>query len=213
MKLLILGASQGTGALAAHVALDRGHIVTAFARSPHKLALEHPNLHKVAGDFHDAASVAATVAGQDAVLVTASATKLSAFKDEPQYFSKGVAHTIAAMKAHGVKRLVVLSALGTGDSRTLMPWPVRKLVLDWLLKVPFADHAVQERMVMESGLEWVIARPSRLTDGPARGKYVATAELRAVPTAVARADVADFFLVKAAKKTEAWLGQAVQLGG
>ncbi len=172
MKLLVLGASQGTGALAVERALAHGHEVTAFARSPQKLTLEHPKLHKLAGDFHNDASVTAAIAGHDAVIITASATKLAAFKDEPQYFSKGTAFAIAGMKRHGVKRLVVLSANGTGDSRQLLPWIARKLMLDWLLKIPYADHEVQERQVRESGLDWVIARPGRLTDGPALGKYV-----------------------------------------
>lgn len=211
MNILVLGASQGTGALAVQAALSRGHSVTAFARSPQKLQIEHPQLRKLVGDFHDAASVAAAVPGHDAVVITASATRLSAFKTEPHYFSKGTAHAITAMQANGVKRLVVLSALGTGNSLNLLPWIMRKVAVGWLLKVPFADHEVQEQQVMASGLEWVIARPSGLTNGPARGKYVAAAELRKVPSMVARADVADF-LVKATE-SDAWLRQAVQLGG
>jgi putative NADH-flavin reductase len=33
MNILVLGASQGTGALAVQAALSRGHSVTAFARA------------------------------------------------------------------------------------------------------------------------------------------------------------------------------------
>src|ERR1700722_2290219 len=127
MHILIIGASQGTGALAVRAALDKGHRVTAFARSPQKLALEHPQLRKVAGDFHEAASVEAAVEGHDAVIVTASATRLSAFKENPRYFSQGTGYAINAMKKAGVKRLVVLSALGTGPSRALIHPVVRWL--------------------------------------------------------------------------------------
>jgi uncharacterized protein YbjT (DUF2867 family) len=42
MRILVIGASQGTGALAARAALARGHDVTAFARSPEKLGDQHP---------------------------------------------------------------------------------------------------------------------------------------------------------------------------
>ena len=211
MNILVLGASQGTGALAVQSALSRGHSVTAFARSPQKLQIEHPQLRKLVGDFHDAASVAAAVPGHDAVVITASATQLSAFKTEPHYFSKGTAHAIAAMQANGVKRLAVLSALGTGNSLNLLPWILRKLAVGWMLKVPFADHELQEQLVMASGLQWVVARPSGLTNGPARGKYLATAELRKVPAMISRADVADFLVN--ATESDAWLRQAVQLGG
>src|ERR1700735_3423340 len=113
MNVLVIGASQGTGGLAVRAALDKGHHVTAFARSPQKLALEHAQLQKMAGDFHQASSVDAAVPGHDAVIVTASATRLGAFKENPHYFSQGTGYVIDAMTKSGVKRLARLSALGT----------------------------------------------------------------------------------------------------
>lgn len=210
-NLLVVGASKGTGALAVKAALARGHAVTAFARSPEKLALEDAKLTRVKGDFFDARSVAAAVEGHDAVIVTASVSALSEFKTNPTYFSQGTRHVIDGMKQHGVKRLVILSALGTGESRALLPWLMQKLVVDGVLRRAFADHARQEQLVRESGLEFVIARPGRLTDGPAKLQYVKTAELKKVPSAISRADVADF-LVDACTSS-ALLNQAVQLGG
>jgi uncharacterized protein YbjT (DUF2867 family) len=211
MRILIIGASQGTGALAAAAALDKGHSVTAFSRSPQKLALEHARLEKVPGDFHQAASVEAVMAGHDGVIVTASATGLRAFKENPRYFSQGTGYAIDAMKRSGVKRLVVLSALGTGDSASLMNPVLRAVVLGFLLKGPFEDHLRQEEQVRASGLEWVIARPGRLTDGPARRSYVKTTAIEPVPSTISRADVADF-LVQACE-VPTWVGHAVQLGG
>jgi uncharacterized protein YbjT (DUF2867 family) len=211
MNILVLGASQGTGALAVRAALGKGHKVTAFARSPQKLGLEHPQLRSVSGNFHEAASVEVAVAGHDAVIITASATTLRAFKDNPRYFSQGTGYTIEAMKKAAVKRLVVLSALGVGESRPLLNPIVRALAVDWLLKAPFLDHDVQEKQVRASGLEWVIARPSRLTNGPARGRYVKTTKVESVPGSISRADVADFLVE--ASEVPTWVGQAVQLGG
>ncbi len=210
-NILVVGASQGTGALAVKAALQRGHRVTAFARSPQKLTLEHPQLRKVSGDFHRAESVEAVVPGHDAVIVTASATRLRAFKENPRYFSQGTGYVVDAMKRAGVKRLVVLSALGVGDSRPLLPAIARAIAIGWLLKVPFEDHERQEEMVRTSGLEWVIARPGRLTNGPARGRYVKKTAIERVPSSISRADVADF-LVQACERDE-WVGRAVQLGG
>ena len=211
MRILVVGASQGTGARAVQVALDRGHEVTAFARSPQRLAIEHPKLTKRVGDFHDQASVAAAVPGHDAVIITASATKLSAFKSEPQYFSKGTGFVIEAMRRAGIQRLVIMSANGTGESRKTLPWLLQKIAVDWLLKASFADHAVQEQQARDSGLEWVVGRPGRLSNRPGRGNYQAKGQLEPVPGSIARADVADF-LVNAAE-TDQWLRQAVQLGG
>jgi uncharacterized protein YbjT (DUF2867 family) len=211
VNLLVIGASQGTGALVVKTALDKGHRVTAFARSPGKLALEHPRLQKTQGDFHRAASVDAAVPGHDAVVVTASATSLRAFKENPRYFSEGTGYVIGAMKKAGVKRIAVLSAMGVGESRSLLNPILRALVVDWLLKAAFADHERQEEQVRASGLEGVIARPGRLTNGPARRRYTKKTAIERVPASISRADVADF-LVEACE-VPTWVGHAVQLGG
>jgi uncharacterized protein YbjT (DUF2867 family) len=211
MNILILGASQGTGALAVKAALSKGHRVTAFARSPQKLALDHPQLKKLKGDFHQPASVEAAVPGHDAVIVTASATSLGAFKENPRYFSQGTGYTIDVMKKAGVKRLSVLSALGTGESRRLLNPILRALMVDLILKTAFEDHARQEDQVRASGLEWVVARPGRLTNGPAKHTYVKKTAIEPVPASISRADVADF-LVEACE-VPTWVGHAVQIGG
>jgi uncharacterized protein YbjT (DUF2867 family) len=211
MKISILGASQGTGAEAVKIALAHGHEVLAFARHPNKLELDHPKLSKLAGDFHKPASVEAAVRGQDAILITASSTSLKGFKENPNYFSQGTSYTIDAMKTHGVRRLVVLSALGTGESRPLMNFFVDKLVVSFLLKLPFQDHERQEKLVRESGLDWVIARPGKLTNGPARKRYVKTTKIEPVPMVMSRADLADFMV--SAAELDTWVKQAVQLGG
>ncbi len=211
MKILVFGASQGTGALCVKSALAKGHSVSAFSRTPAKLDLTHPALTKVAGDFHDAASVRSAVAGQDAVILCASPSSLGAIKETPDYFSRGTKHCIDAMKAHGVKRLVILSAHGVGESLPAASWLQRTLLIGGLLKGFFRDHDVQERLTRESGLDFVLARPTRLTNGKAKGRYVRTAELIRVPATISRADVADF-LVEACESTT-WVGQGVQLGG
>ena len=84
-------------------------------------------------------------------------------------------------------------------------------LIGWLLKIPFADHERQESLTRASGLDWVVARPGRLTDGPARGRYVKRTAIAPVPSSISRADVADF-LVEAAT-TDAWVHACVQLGG
>jgi putative NADH-flavin reductase len=211
MNLLVIGASQGTGALCVRQALGAGHRVTAFARSPQRLGFDHANLRKLAGDFHQEASVSAAVSGHDAVIVTASATRLKAFKENPRYFSQGTAYVVAAMKASSARRLVILSAFGVGESRQQANFLLRALMIDGILRTPFEDHERQEALVRESPLEWVIARPGRLTNGPARARYVTGTGAQRVPASISRADLAHF-LVQACQ-VPTWVRQAVQLGG
>lgn len=211
LRLLVVGASRGTGALTVSAALARGHQVTAFSRSPQNLTIEHASLTKRAGSFHDAAAVDAAVVGHDAVIITAAPSSLAGFKENPTYVSAGLALVVEAMKRHRVPRLVVVSALGTGESRVLLGWFIRTVMKDGLLKLPSQDHERKEALTRASDLEWVIARPGRLTNGPARGRYVTRAEIAPVPGSISRADVADFLVTAA--DSDAWVGKAVQIGG
>ncbi len=210
-KILVLGASQGTGALCVRTALAAGHTVTAFARTPAKLDLTHERLTKVAGDFHNEASVRAAVPGHDAVIICVSSTSLKGFKEKPDYFSSGTKFCIDAMKAAGVPRLVVLSAHGVGNSYDAASWFQRTFMIGWLIKYAFRDHAVQERLVQESGLDFVIARPTRLTNGKAAGQYARVAEPVPVPESISRADLANFLVESCHSPT--FVGKAVELGG
>jgi uncharacterized protein YbjT (DUF2867 family) len=214
MRILIIGASKGTGALAVQAALERGHEVTAFARSPEGLEIQHPKLTKVKGDFHISQDVERAVPGHDAVIVTASAGGgLASFKEDPTYFSRGTALVIQSMRASGVPRLVVLSAIGVGETKKISGWIAEKFLFGMLFKFPYTDHERQEQDARQSGLEWVIARPARLTDGPATKTYTKRATLERVPWSwtISRADVADFLVEAAVTKT--WVGKGVQLGG
>jgi len=192
-------------------ALARGHQVTAFARSPEKLGVQHANLSLLKGDFHRAESVDAAVNGHEAVLLTASVSKLSEFKKKPDYFSSGTRFAIDAMKAHGVKRLIVLSAFGTGDSRPVAGFFLEHVLIRFLLSIAYQDHERQEAMVKESHLDWVIAQPTRLTDGPAKRAYQKEVQPQKIPSAISRADVADFMVEACTNDT--WLGKTVGLGG
>jgi uncharacterized protein YbjT (DUF2867 family) len=211
MKISIIGASQGTGALAVKEALERGHAVTAFSRSPERLAFRNPQLTLRAGDFLNAGSVNGAVQGQDAVILTASPTNFKAFKENPNYFSQGTGYVLEAMQTYGVKRLVVLSAFGVGETFAVSSFLLRRVLIPIFLAPAYADHERQEQLVRKSPVDWVLARPTRLTDGPARKRYVKETSPKAVPNSISRADVAEF-LVEAAT-TDKWLRQAVQLGG
>ena len=78
--------------------------------------------------------------------------------------SRGTATVVAAMHEHGVRRLVVQSSYGVGETRDLLPLSSR-LVFALLLKPQIADHGVQEDVVRRSGLDWTLVQPVYLTDG------------------------------------------------
>jgi uncharacterized protein YbjT (DUF2867 family) len=105
MNLIVLAASGRTGLALARLALERGHTVTAIARDPRKVGLDHPNLRKVAGDVSDPASIAAAV-DTDSVVLSGLGT------DVPGVLFDGAKAVIAAEP----KRIIWLGAYGTGAS-------------------------------------------------------------------------------------------------
>jgi uncharacterized protein YbjT (DUF2867 family) len=205
MKLLVVGGSRGTGKLAVEEALARGHEVTVLARTPQTLGTR-----TIVGNALDAAAVSEAMRGQDAVLITLGASP-SAMRKPLTLYSESTRVAIEAMKAHDVRRLVVLSAHGAGESAQLMNPVVRAIARRVVLRHNYDDHERQEQLAIESGLEWVIARPARLTNGKAKRQFVAEPGLRPVPGSISRADTA-VFLVDAAD-TDRWVRQTVLLGG
>ena len=191
MKLLIIGSTGGTGRELVKQALEQGQQVTAFARTPSKLGIAHHNLRIAQGDITDRASVEAAVVGQDAVLC-ALGTKVIR-KNTIQ--SDGTRNIVAAMQKNDVKRLVVETSLDVGDSRGQLGFFFAHVIRATLLRNIFEDKELQERIVQESGLDWIIVRPAMLTDGPRTGKYRAGFSASdKIARKISRADVADFML-------------------
>lgn len=210
MRILIIGGTNGTGRQVVVQALRRGHDVTLMGRNPTSVRLEHSSLRVLKGDVTDSASLRPGIEGQDAVIFAVGAT-LGALKTNPNIFSDGTRNTIDEMRERGVKRLVVLSSHGSGDSKPFAGFILTKIIKPLLLAPYYNDHERQEDLVRFSELDWVIVRPSMLTNGPAKGKFAIVAPAGAIPMRISRADVAGF-LLKAAETNE-YLGKAVSIGG
>src|SRR5918996_71678 len=188
MKVLIFGATGGTGRELIRQALDRGHSVTAFARDPSALD-EHDGLKTLAGDVLDATAVERAVAGHEAVLCALGRPATS----PGTVRSQGTRNIVRAMESAGPRRLICQSTIGIGDSRPLLPPLYRYLLVPLLLRRTFAEHARQEATVRSSQLDWTIVRAGALTDGERTGSYrhgfPPTVEFE-----ISRADVAAFTL-------------------
>jgi putative NADH-flavin reductase len=204
-RVLIIGATGGTGRQLVSQALERGHFVTALVRTPSKLSIEHSNLQVVKGDVLDYASVEAAMRGQEAVL---SALGHKRFFSPARVLSEGTRNLLRAMEAHGVSRFICETSLGLGDSAGRMGLYYTLFVIPFVLPLYFWDKTRQERLIAASRVEWVVVRPAVLTDEATRGAY---RHGRAVGSflwtlRIPRADVADFMLNQIT--TDTYLGSA-----
>ena len=209
MQLLVIGATGGTGRQAIEQALQRGHYVTAFVRDPAKLSIQHPNLTVLTGDVLKPETLLPAVRRQDAVFCSLGGR----LGKTDHAVADGTKNIIAAMQLAGIRRLLVVSSLGTGDSFADASLP-SKLFIKTVLSGVIAEKEVQEQAIRGSGLDWVIARPTRLTDDPATGQYKVDEHLTfsalAMPR-ISRADVAAFLLNQIEEDT--YLGKAVTITG
>lgn len=192
MKMIIFGATGKTGRQVVQQALEQGHEVTAFVRSPQKLNQKHENLQVMKGDVRDYDSVKRAIQGQDAVICTLGMPP----QDKTSVRANGTEKIIKAMEETGVKRFICQSTYGVGKTRRALPFLMKYLIVPLFLKRAFADHEVQEEKVKESLLDWIIVRPTALTDGEYVGRYQ-QGELfdkKRVTFKISRADTADFML-------------------
>jgi len=204
MKLTIVAATGGIGRQVLHQAVAAGHDVTAVVRNPKQLSGE---VRIVTADLAapDPAALESAVAGADAVLSGLGPRSVSA----AGIASQGTRAIVQAMQATGVRRIVVVSAAPTGTVPSPgRPHPpkydpgdgffMRHLfspLTKAALRRHYADLALMEDVLRDSGLDWTIVRPPRLTSGPATGTYRA-AYGQNLPGGflISRADVAHLML-------------------
>jgi putative NADH-flavin reductase len=195
MKIIVFGATGGTGKEIVRQAIEQGHMVTAFVRDASALT-PHENLKIVLGDIFDRAAVASALDGSRAVLSALGARTL---KKEDVVLARALPNILAAMDEHYIQRIIVLGAAGS-------KYPAGKYQTGWFrlvmgiakatfLRHAYADQAMQEKLLEESGMDFTIVRTPRLND------KVEPGEVRVLPDGlpsggwhIRRADVAAFML-------------------
>jgi putative NADH-flavin reductase len=193
MNLLIIGATGGTGRALVEQALAQGHTVTALVRNPAKMQMTHEHFTVVKGDVLNYGSVDRAVQGKDAVI---SALGHKQWFIKTTILSRGTKNIIAAMRKHGVKRLICETSLGIGDTRGRLGLYYTLFVIPVIIYFYFKDKERQEQLIKESTLDWVIVRPGKLTNGCRRGAYRSGNDIGSyiLTVRISRADVADFML-------------------
>jgi uncharacterized protein YbjT (DUF2867 family) len=195
VKLLVLGATGGTGQQLVRQALEHGHDVTVLVRSPEKLKVEDQRLRVRIGSVMDAMATDEAVAGHEAVLITLGSNEpRELFR--PRVMSSSTKAVVAAMERQGVSRVVLLSALGVGESAPLAPARLR-IAFKTALRQVEKDKAVAEAYIRSKNLDWTIVYPPPLTNGPATDNIRSGDDLRVAGSGnISRADVAAFMLAQ-----------------
>ena len=193
LHVLIVGASKGIGLETARQALEAGHHVRALARSAAAISLSHPNLEKVRGDALKSQDVEAALNGVDVVIQTLGIGLGDMFRPV-HLFSDATRVLLAAMKAKGIKRLIAVTGFGAGDSEASIS-SLQRVPFRLVFGRAYGDKSLQERLIKESGLDWTIARPGVLTNGPRTGRFkILTDASQWRNGVISRSNVAEFLV-------------------
>lgn len=191
MKLIVLGATGGTGIEIVRQAVDRGHQVTALVRSPERLKPFAAQIIVKQGDLLSSAALADAIKDHEAVL-SGFGPRVPIAKGDANLLRDFATALTAAMQRTDVRRVVIISTAFLFKDAILPPaYLFGRLFFPGVV----VDASAMERILEASSLDWTIVRPPQLTDKPYTGKYrVREAHLPPFGFKISRADVADCFL-------------------
>ncbi|WP_183575622.1 NAD(P)-dependent oxidoreductase [Mucilaginibacter sp. X5P1] len=198
-RILILGATGRTGKHAIPFALAQGYQVVALVRNPAKIIAKSDSLTLIIGLPTNIDDVRRAMKGCDTVLSLLSPlTRGEAISfrkiNAPRILEKSMTNVLQVMNEYRVKRILILSSVGVGDSWKYAPWYVKLLVKLTNFKVIFADHNAQERLIQASGTDWTIARPVGLNENENIGTLAVTYDHTPKPFQMSRKLLAEFFI-------------------
>jgi putative NADH-flavin reductase len=180
VKLAVFGATGRTGRPVVAQALERGHVVTAFARSTPAEGSLGPIERVVTGDARNPAAVASALRDVEAV-ISAMGPK---GPDPGSVYSEAIGSLVRAMDQADVRRLVI-----SANSRVLD---------DDALEEPYAavsrEHREALATLRASDLDWTVISTPLLTEADPSGAYTAAVDARAPGISIARADLATALL-------------------
>ncbi|MCX6307768.1 MAG: NAD(P)H-binding protein [Bacteroidia bacterium] len=193
MKLVVFGASGKTGLIVVEQALAAGHSVVAYIRTPGRIIIENPNLKVVVGSLQELDKLKSALSGADACISTLGGGSLTKHNLEVM---EGIDSIVRIMETESVPRFIYMSSVGAGESRYYIPQPFRFLMVDVMLRIPIADHNVNEERISKSTLQWTAVRPGGLTDGPVTGnlKYGSEKIKLTGNAGISRSNVAAFMV-------------------
>ena len=162
MRVVVLGATGGTGRLLVEQAIDRGHEVVAYVRRPDALS-PRPGLDVVGGQLTDEPALTAAMTGADAVLCAIGPTGVKDLLGT-DLMRRSLPVVAAAMSAAGVRRLVLLSAYGVGDTARSASLTAR-LTFRTAVRALYRDKREAEERLAAAGLDVTTVHPTMLTNG------------------------------------------------
>ncbi len=191
-KIVVFGATGGTGYEVVTQAIEAGNQVTAIIRNTEDFFMCHERLKTIKGDVLQPKTFEMSLNSADAIISCLGVQH----RKPTNVYSQGVNNILKAMKTENVKRIICISAGGVeGAPGNSFFMKIVINILQLIFKNSYADMLKMEDILKESEADWTIVRPPRLLNGSKTGKYrIAVNKFLQRMSTLNRSDLADFML-------------------
>lgn len=172
MRILLLGASGRVGSWFGRFAAEKNHHVTALVR-PSTEYDPPPGIRVVRGQVTEPSVLRELLPGHDVVVSCLGLRRKSKLPwarllSPPDLVTVVTQQLVSLMPESGVRRVVLLSAGGVGETRHQSDWLVKRLIDAGNLGVAYRDLASAEKTLEGSRLDWLLVQPTTLVNGDPR---------------------------------------------
>lgn len=200
MRVVVAGGHGKVAMLLHPILIDRGHRVSGLIRNPDQAGeLEAVGAVPVVCDLEGDDDISEAVGPADAVVFAAGAGPGSGAERKITMDRDGAVKLLRAAQANGIRRYLMISTFHADE-------PFGNDVFQTYMRA----KADADRALRESGLDYTIIRPGRLTDSPGTGRI--SLGPRLARGEIPRADVAAL-LAEALEREEAIGRQWEATGG
>lgn len=169
MKILTLGATGRTGKLLVEEAVKQGYKINVLVRDENKLTINSASITVFEGTPANRQELTKAMPGCDAILSALNISRTSDFPWAPlrtakDFLSGSMKNIIEVADELKIKRVIVVTAWGTTETKKDIPWWFNWLIEHSNIGYAYHDHELQEDLLKKSGLNYTIVRPAGLTN-------------------------------------------------
>jgi len=196
VNIVIFGATGFSGRAILQKALEANHNVTILVRNRTSVDIRHHNLTIIEGNVLDRTILHQSLHNQEVIIQCLGIGGKGDGKPNT-FVSDATSIILEEMKICNVKRIIAMSNVGAGDSKSFLPWYFTKIILPYFMKwlqVIIDDKNTMEQIIMRSDMDWTIVRCPNIIDVPKKGRYTATLDGKNLRLSITLGDMANFMI-------------------
>lgn len=192
MKISIFGSTGATGQELIKQGLEKGYSISTIVRN--QLDITNPNLTVIKGNIFDKSLVKEIIDKSDLVVSVLAFTPKLFGEKSTKLYSKTASVLVEAMAELNLKKLAFCTSAGVEEDPQEI-WFYKHILKPFYLNKGYEDMQLAEKIITNSTLDWILVRPSRLTNAALTTQFRISERFRPEEgSSVSRADLAFFIL-------------------